>query len=606
MTSSATSSMIAATAEAASRFPFSMKVRTRTEATSVLPGRLPESSTSEPYSLIPARRTVPRRRRSRDEIKEEIVDPALALAAERGNEPVGRITADITTAFLPDGPDSDTLPDRDDRASESTLGGLVANVLRDTLAEEDLGSAEIGVVNPGGLRAELLYAGNTQGPPANPANTDGVVTFAEANSVLPFTNELWTISLTGAQFVTMLEQQWQRNADGTVPTRAYLQLGLSDNVTYTYHEVPDGANTRGVIDSVSIDGEPLDPDRSYRIGTFSFLATGGDNFRVFRDGAEPQGSGLIDFEAFISYLQENQPLSPDFARQAVQVSNQPTEVDEGAMVRFGLSKLDLTSLGSPANTEVQVRMERESGLPVQVGRFEVSQGAATVSFAAPAPGEYTLVAVASPSTTTVRFPLTVNDVVEPPAAEVSARSIADQDRERVFVRVRATNTDTVPLDIRFVTAWGDVAEFDRVLPGATVRHRFATGRGSVEAGVVRVETVKTVDEETYEKTYEAPYAAATATVDPRGYVDTEAFRVRGEVFYRAYFTNLGADPVTVRLRTDFGRSAWVTVSPDRTGTVTVATGRARTPRTFGALVARKTVDGESYRSVFDVRFPAVR
>ena len=53
MTSSAISSMIAATAEAAPRLPFSMNVSTRTDATSVLPGRLPESSTREPYSLMP-------------------------------------------------------------------------------------------------------------------------------------------------------------------------------------------------------------------------------------------------------------------------------------------------------------------------------------------------------------------------------------------------------------------------------------------------------------------------------------------------------------------------------------------------------------------------
>ena len=104
-------------------------------------------------------------------------------------------------------------PRRDDRASESTLGDLVANALRDTLAPENLGGAEIGVVNPGGLRAELLYA------------PDGVVTTAEANGVLPFVNNLWTTSLTGAQFKTMLEQQWQTLADGTVPTRPYLQLG---------------------------------------------------------------------------------------------------------------------------------------------------------------------------------------------------------------------------------------------------------------------------------------------------------------------------------------------------------------------------------------------
>ena len=52
--------------------------------------------------------------------------------------------------------------------------------------------------------------------------------------MLPFANNLWTTSLTGAQFTTMLEQQWQTLPDGTVPSRSYLQLGLSDNVTYTY------------------------------------------------------------------------------------------------------------------------------------------------------------------------------------------------------------------------------------------------------------------------------------------------------------------------------------------------------------------------------------
>ena len=45
--------------------------------------------------------------------------------------------------------------------------------------------AEIGVVNPGGLRNELYYA------------PDGTITYAEANSVLPFVNNLWTTTLTG-------------------------------------------------------------------------------------------------------------------------------------------------------------------------------------------------------------------------------------------------------------------------------------------------------------------------------------------------------------------------------------------------------------------------
>ncbi|PGX37447.1 hypothetical protein COE67_18640, partial [Priestia megaterium] len=75
--------------------------------------------------------------------------------------PVGSVTADITTAFtggsyvngryVGSGPQPTT--GRDDRANESALGDLVANALRDTLAPSNLGGAQIGVVNPGGLRA---------------------------------------------------------------------------------------------------------------------------------------------------------------------------------------------------------------------------------------------------------------------------------------------------------------------------------------------------------------------------------------------------------------------------------------------------------------------
>ena len=536
----------------------------------------------------------------------DTVEDALEVAAVRGNVPVGEITADITTAFLPDGTDADTVPDRDDRASESTLGGLVANVLRDSLASEQRGGAEIGVVNPGGLRADLCYVNRPVCPSSDTGNPDGTVTYAEANAVLPFVNNLWTTSLTGAQLVTLLEQQWQRTARGTVPSRAYLQLGLSDNVTYTFHEVDDPAvpgAKKGVVDSVMIDGEPLDPARSYRIGTFSFLTAGGDNFRVFLDGSNARDSGLVDYEAWIAFLQENKPVAPDFARQSVQVGSQPREVDEGARVEFGLSKLDLTSLGSPANTSVAVELRPATGDAVEVGDFEVSGGAATIAFTAPQAGSYTLVATASPSRTTVQFPLLVNEVIAPPSVEVLARSIADRVRERVFVRVEATNTDTVPVDIAVVTEWGR-QEFRQVGPGATVRHRFATGRGSIPAGAVEVQASKVVAGQTYTKTYQATYEAATATVDPRGYAYGESFKVRGEVFLRAYFVNLGADPVTVRLRTDYGSSSRITVQPNRTGTLTVATGERRTPRTAGVVIARKTVDGERYRSDFDVWFPA--
>jgi 5'-nucleotidase len=256
------------------------------------------------------------------------------------------------------------------------------------------------------MRSELFY-------PQDPAlmEGDGVVTYAEANSVLPFVNNLWTTTLTGAQFKIMLEQQWQTNPDGSIPTRAYLQLGLSDNVTYTF-DASQPAGSR--ITSITIDGGPYDPAADYRIGTFSFLATGGDNFRIFTAGTDTRDSGLVDRDAWIAYLAEHPGLSPDFARQSVSVAPTPTTATVGQPLTFAVSSLDLTSLGSPANTSLAVSLGG-----VALGDVAVVNGAATVDVVVPAgvaSGPQSLVLVASPSGTTVTIPVTVT--VPGPAAPV--------------------------------------------------------------------------------------------------------------------------------------------------------------------------------------------
>ncbi|HEX2784987.1 MAG TPA: 5'-nucleotidase C-terminal domain-containing protein [Ilumatobacteraceae bacterium] len=335
-----------------------------------------------------------------------IVDAAKAFADTIGLQPIGKQTADITTAFtggtytgpggtyVGSGPTSTT--GRDDRSKESTVGDLVANALRDTLAPATLGGAQIGVTNPGGLRAELLYKQvGTEG--------DGVITYAEANNVLPFVNNLWTTTLTGAQFKTLLEQQWQRDASNNIPTRPYLQLGLSDNVTYTYDDaLPEGSR----ITSITINGAPYNAAASYRIGTFSFLATGGDNFRIFTSGTNTKDSGLVDRDGWISYLTAHSPSSPDFARQSVKVTNLPTAVALAASVQFGVGSLDLTSLGSPANTSLAVSIGG-----VAVGSVPVANGAATVNLTIPGgvpSGAQTLTAIACPSGTKIAFPVAVS------------------------------------------------------------------------------------------------------------------------------------------------------------------------------------------------------
>jgi 5'-nucleotidase len=325
-----------------------------------------------------------------------ITDQALALAAEIGNQPKGSVSADITTAYAGGSYVNGvyTGGTRDDRASESALGDLVADSLVTSLGSADRGGAQIGVVNPGGLRAELLFA------------PDGTVTYAEANAVLPFVNNLWTTSLTGAQFKTVLEQQWQTNADGTVPSRPYLQLGLSKNATYTFDATADrGSHITGIW----IDGEPIDPAASYRIGSFNFLLQGGDNFREFTKGTNTRDSGLVDRDAWIAYLEANKGLAPDFARQAVQVTGVTQgEVELGADVSATVSGLNLTSLGSPENTALTVTWP---GSAATFADIPVTNGTAAVSVEVPVDAykKSEIVLTASPSGTVVRIPVMVKD-----------------------------------------------------------------------------------------------------------------------------------------------------------------------------------------------------
>ena len=372
----------------------------------------------------------------------DIVNAALAEAQVKGGVPIARVTADITTAYIGGSytgpgntyvaPDpADQKVGRDDRQSESSLGDLVANAL---LSSMEPNGAEIGVTNPGGLRDELFYQG------VSDTNGDGVITYAEANSVLPFVNNLWTVDLTGAQFEQVLEEQWQ--PDGS--SRPFLNLGLSSNVSVTLDkDAPRGER----VTSVLVDGQPLDLDRTYRIGTFSFLATGGDNFTTFKDGTNVKDTGMVDRDAWIKYLGDNSPISPAFDRREVYASNLPASIAPGEEVSFSLHRLDLTSLGSPANSTVDVTMHSATGdQPVATG-VPVTGGEATVEFTAPAsvPAGATFVVTADPSGTTVTIPAAGSSPTARAATQVQGKAVGKVRRNhRWTLAVTVTSADATP------------------------------------------------------------------------------------------------------------------------------------------------------------------
>lgn len=334
----------------------------------------------------------------------DIVVAALAAAAEVGNTAIGEVTADITTAFgggsFVDG--VWTGGTRDDRASESTLGNLVADALLESMSAIPNG-ATIGVTNAGGLRSDLWDTQAEFGAAAVPGMPDGTISYSQANAVLPFNNTMALVTLTGAQFKAVLEQQWQRLPDGSIPTsRPYLQLGLSENVTYTY-DASQPIDHR--ITSVTVDGAPLDLSASYRVGTLSFLATGGDNYRAFTEGSDYVDTGLLDYEAWVDYLGENSPISPSYNKHAVSVTGAPETAAPGDALTLSVSGLNLTSRGAPANTTITAVLD---GTVLE--SFPVVDGAATVAVTLPtdlSEGAAQLTLSADPSGTLVTVPLTI-------------------------------------------------------------------------------------------------------------------------------------------------------------------------------------------------------
>ncbi|MBO9523054.1 MAG: ExeM/NucH family extracellular endonuclease [Nocardioidaceae bacterium] len=456
-----------------------------------------------------------------------IVDAALAQAAAIGSQPVGSVTADITRAFN---------GTTEDRGSESTIGDLVANALRDGLPSDI--HADLGIVNPGGLRADLKY------------DADGVITYAEANAVLPFVNNIWTVKLTGAQLRSVLEQQWQPSG----ASRPFLALGLSDNVRVTQDPTrPAGSR----ITSVVVDGEPLDPAHVYTVSTFSFLGTGGDNFAAFAQGT-PADTGLVDRDLWISYLQHHPGLSPDFARQQVVENGLPGTVTAGQAVSFTLSKLDLTSLGSPANTSVTAYL-RSAGTSRKIGTFPVAGGTAAITFTVPEDiASATVTVVANPTGTLVGLPLTT--VVGAPVkvtAEDKTITYGESDPAFTFTATGFRSGDG------FVTAptcgvagpHSDAGTYPIVCSGGDAGEDYAI---SYVAGTLTVT--------------KAPVTITAQEVSFLKSLLTGRFTFRGTVRNAVTGTAAVGVPVTATAKDSFGRTLRCTGTTDATGAVTCTDG----------------------------------
>jgi 5'-nucleotidase len=216
-----------------------------------------------------------------------LVDPAAKTIADKyrtavapiANRIVGSITADIPVTPVASG--------------ENALGDVIADGM---LAYTQSSGAQIAFMNPGGIRSSLTYANSPGG------EAPGQVTYGETFAVQPFNNLVVTLTYTGAQLKSVLEQQFA-GFEGQTTTKI---LQVSNGFTYSYDStLPLGSR----VSNMTLNGTPIDPAATYRVATNDFLANGGDAFTRMAAGTDRATAPGFDVDALAAYLGAG-PVAP--------------------------------------------------------------------------------------------------------------------------------------------------------------------------------------------------------------------------------------------------------------------------------------------------------
>ena len=335
-----------------------------------------------------------------DEEVEALVAEAKAEADKLGEKVVAEVGATFKRGSNPgDKPGTN-------RGTESTANNMIAEsalIALEKFLEEDL---DLGVMNAGGVRDDLA---------------EGEVTYKEAFSVQPFSNSIDVATLTGAAIKDALENQWQTPEATEKSGRPRLDMGLSDNVSYTYNpDAPRGEK----ITSISIDGKPMEMDKKYRVAASSFLFDGGDDFIASDKVTERNTVGYNDLQAFVDYL-ESGAAKIRTGQKDVGVVLPEGGLKAGQKNTIELTSLSYSSEGEPMAKTASVKLAEataEAEVDNEVTDADKGfgeQGRAKVELEIPADvsGEQTL-EITTDAGTKVTLPVTVAEAEKPaPAPE---------------------------------------------------------------------------------------------------------------------------------------------------------------------------------------------
>jgi 5''-nucleotidase/2'',3''-cyclic phosphodiesterase and related esterases len=155
------------------------------------------------------------------------------------------------------------------RVQECSMGNLLADAILDRVADQGV---TIAFQNGGGIRASI---------------DAGEITVGDVLTVLPFSNTLATVQISGAEVIEALENGVSDVENGA--GRFAQVAGLK--YSYTLSE-PAGSR----VSDVMVKGEddtwvPIDEEATYTIVTNNYVRGGGDGYGTFAEGDNPYDFG---------------------------------------------------------------------------------------------------------------------------------------------------------------------------------------------------------------------------------------------------------------------------------------------------------------------------
>ncbi|BBB69523.1 multifunctional 2',3'-cyclic-nucleotide 2'-phosphodiesterase/5'-nucleotidase/3'-nucleotidase [Undibacterium sp. YM2] len=230
-----------------------------------------DSKTNQVINAVAVNHLIDQQVLQADPVAKQLVDQVATQTARLRQRPIVNLSAPLS---------------RNSEAGffDSSLGNIIAD--SQLHHGQHAGGADAAFMNAGGIRSDLP-SGKATGPVA--------VSYGDLYAVQPFGNNLVRIKLTGAQILTLLQQQWS-GREVNDPKKLF----VSHTLSYSY-DPRAGISER--VKDVRIKGKPLDLNQQYSVVVNSFMADGGDGFAVLKQAKDKELIGR-DLEAFESYVRE--------------------------------------------------------------------------------------------------------------------------------------------------------------------------------------------------------------------------------------------------------------------------------------------------------------